>query len=199
MFTGIVEEVGTVGEIIPDGAAIRFRFRASEVIKALKQGESVACNGVCLTAEAVFLDGFTATAVPETLSKTCLGELRLGHGVNLESAVKAGAPLGGHMVQGHVDGVAEVIGFSDLSAGAGKEMTIRIPENFSRYCISKGSITLHGVSLTIAAIEGNVLRFALVPHTLEHTNLSKMTVGAKLNFEVDLIGKYVEKMMAHGV
>jgi riboflavin synthase len=195
MFTGIVEEVGVIREKIPAGPALRFRLTAPGVARGLKPGDSVACNGVCLTAEEVFPDGFTATAVPETLRRTTLGSARQGDAVNLEGALKAGSPMGGHIVQGHVDGVGEVSGWRDLPGGGGKELTIRIPHDFTRYCVEKGSLALHGVSLTIAGIEADGLRIALVPHTLSHTNLGGMHPGAALNFEVDLVGKYVEKLL----
>lgn len=195
MFTGIVEEVGVIREKIPVGPALRFRLTAPGVAQGLKPGDSVSCNGVCLTAETIFPDGFTATAVPETLQCSTLGSIALGDAVNLESALKAGSPMGGHIVQGHVDGVGEAVSWKDLPDGSGRELTIRVPEAFTRYCVVKGSLALHGVSLTIAGIEGDRIRIALVPHTLSHTNLGRMKAGDKLNFEVDLVGKYVEKLL----
>jgi riboflavin synthase len=195
MFTGIVEEVGVIREKIPVGPALRFRFSAPGVAQGLKPGDSVSCNGVCLTAEGIFPDGFTATAVPETLQCSTLGLIANGDAVNLESALKAGSPMGGHIVQGHVDGVAEAAAWKDLPDGSGRELTIRVPETFTRYCVEKGSLALHGVSLTIAGIDGDRIRIALVPHTLSHTNLGRMKAGDKLNFEVDLVGKYVEKLL----
>jgi riboflavin synthase len=199
MFTGIVLEVGTLREKIPSGPALRFRFEAPSTAVGLQSGDSVSCNGVCLTAEDVTREGFTATAVPETLSRTALGELRLGDSVNLEPALKAGTPLGGHFVQGHVDGTAEVVDLSGLPGGGGGELRVRIPGAFARYCVEKGSFALHGVSLTIASIENDLLRFALVPHTLSHTNLNAAKPGSRLNFEVDMLGKYVEKLLASGL
>lgn len=195
MFTGIVEEVGVIREKIPVGPALRFRLMAPGVAQGLKPGDSVSCNGVCLTAETIFPDGFTATAVPETLQRSTLGSIANGDAVNLESALKAGSPMGGHIVQGHVDGVAEVAAWKELPDGSGRELTIRVPEAFTRYCVEKGSLSLHGVSLTIAGIDGDRIRIALVPHTLSHTNLGLMKAGDKLNFEVDLVGKYVEKLL----
>ena len=197
MFTGIVEEVGVVREKIPTGPAIRFRISAPKLGHRLKPGDSIACNGVCLTAEEVFPDGFTASAVPETLARTTLGELEKGHILNLEAALSAGSPMGGHIVQGHVDGVAEVLKNRELPAGAGKELHVRIPSEFSRYCVEKGSLTLQGVSLTIAAVAEDVLSFAIVPHTLTHTTLANSIPGKRLNFEVDLVGKYVEKLLGY--
>ncbi len=206
MFTGIVEEVGVIREKTPAGGAIRFRVGAPGIAKTLKVGDSVACDGVCLTAETVLPDGFTAAAVPETLSRTCLGSALPGDRLNLEAALKAGSPLGGHIVQGHIDGVAEVSAWRLLQGSdgkdAGKELTVRIPADYARYCVEKGSFTLHGVSLTIAAKAEAELRFALVPHTLSATNLASKSPGDKLNFEVDILGKYVESLLGnrgHGV
>jgi riboflavin synthase len=195
MFTGIIQEVGGLREKIPQGPALRFRFSAPKTAVGLNPGDSVACNGVCLTAEEVAAEGFIATAVPETLQRSALGDLRVGDPINLEPALKAGTPLGGHFVQGHVDGVAEVVALKELSGGGGRELRVRIPAGFERYCIEKGSFALHGVSLTIASLESGELRFALVPHTLAHTNLRTVGAGARLNFEVDLLGKYVEKLL----
>jgi riboflavin synthase len=197
MFTGIVEEVGVIRDKMPVGPALRFRITAPKTATGLKPGDSVACNGVCLTAEEIFPDGFTATAVPETLDRTALGAAAKGDGLNLEAALKAGAPMGGHIVQGHIDGVGRVAAWKDLPDGSGRELTIRIPEAFTRYCVEKGSIALHGVSLTIASIDGDAIRIALVPHTLSHTNLGRMQVGAQINFEVDVVGKYVEKLLGY--
>ena len=197
MFTGIIEEVGQVQEKNPAGSAYRFRFLAPKVSQGLRIGDSVSCNGVCLTAEEVFSDGFSATAVPETLSRTSLGQVEVGHRINLEAALKAGAPMGGHIVQGHVDGIAAVISVKELDKGAGWELTIRLPDEFSRYCIEKGSFTLQGISLTVASVNEYDLRFAIVPHTMTHTNLNQVKVGEKLNFEVDLVGKYVEKLLGY--
>ena len=199
MFTGIVEEVGVIRERIPAGAATRFRISAPGIAKTLKVGDSVACDGVCLTAESVSPDGFTATAVPETLSRTCLDAAKSGDSLNLEGALKAGSPMGGHIVQGHIDGTAEVSAWKALQGSdgrdAGKELSIRIPADFSRYCVEKGSFALHGVSLTIASKLGNELRFALVPHTLSATNLGAKAAGDRVNFEVDILGKYVESLL----
>jgi riboflavin synthase len=199
MFTGIVEEVGGIGERIAQGAAIRFRIRAPKIAGSLKIGDSVACDGVCLTAETVSPEGFTATAVPETLARTTLSAARAGDRLNLEAALKAGSPMGGHIVQGHVDGQAEVVAWKSLQGSdgrdAGRELTVRIPSAFERYCVEKGSFALHGVSLTIAAKLGDTLRFALVPHTLSATNLGDKAPGDRLNFEVDILGKYVESLL----
>lgn len=197
MFTGIVQEVGVLRDKTAKGPAIQFRFQAPRIAARLKSGDSVACNGVCLTAEDVLADGFTATAVPETLSRTALGDLVNGDGINMEPALAAGDPLGGHFMQGHVDSVAEVAAVKSLPGGGGKELTVRVPSEYLRYCVEKGSFGLHGVSLTIAGLEGEHLRFALVPHTLAHTTLDKAVPGTRLNFEVDMLGKYVARILEY--
>jgi riboflavin synthase len=199
MFTGIVQEVGVLQDRSAAGSAVRFRIRGARVAAGLKPGDSVACNGVCLTAEEVFADGFAATAVPETLGCTTLGDLAPGDGINLEPALSVGAPLGGHFLQGHVDGLAEVTEVKTLPGEGGKELTVRLPSAFLRYCVAKGSIGLHGVSLTIAALADDRVRFALVPHTLSHTTLDKARPGHRLNFEVDMLGKYVERLLSMGL
>lgn len=202
MFTGIVQEVGVLRARISAGPAIRLQVQAPRIAAGLKPGDSVACSGTCLTAEEILPDGFTATAVPETLSRTTLGSLREGERLNLEPALTAGTPLGGHFMQGHVDGVAEVTDVRVLGGDGGKDLEVRLPPGFLRYCVEKGSFGLHGVSLTIAGIRGDRLRFALVPHTLAHTTLDQAAPGTRLNFEVDLLGKYVERLLesrGHGV
>lgn len=199
MFTGIVQEVGILTDRTSEGPSVRFRIQGPRVAAGLKVGDSVACNGVCLTAEEVFADGFAATAVPETLGCTALGDLVPGDGINLEPALPAGAPIGGHFVQGHVDGIAVVGEVKTLPGAGGKELTVRLPSGFLKYCVAKGSFGLHGVSLTIASLAGDSLRFALVPHTLSHTNLDRAAPGHRLNFEVDMLGKYVERLLSPGL
>lgn len=201
MFTGIVQEVGVLKDKDRSsaGPALRLRIQGPRIAAGLKVGDSVSCNGVCLTAEEVFPDGFSATAVPETLSCTTLGDLVPGDGINLEPALAVGAPLGGHFMQGHVDGIAEVAEVKALPGDGGKELTVRLPAGFLKYCVAKGSFGLHGVSLTIASLDGDRIRFALVPHTLSHTTLDKAAPGHRLNFEVDMLGKYVERLLSRGL
>jgi riboflavin synthase len=197
MFTGIVQELGEIRERLPAGKAIRFSFQAPMLSGKLKVGDSVACDGVCLTVEQNESSGFSVCAVPETLVKTTLGGLKAGDIVNLESALTTQDPLGGHFVLGHVDGVCEIISVKTLASGEGCEITVRLPEEFLPYCVYKGSLALSGVSLTIAAIEGDSLRFALIPHTLNATNLGRrVKLGTRLNFEVDILSKYVERQLA---
>jgi len=141
---------------------------------------------------------FSVCAVPETLSKTTLSDWKVGRKVNLESALTLQTPLGGHFVMGHVDDVCDVVAASDLPNGEGCELTVRLPEEFLRYCVYKGSLTLSGVSLTIAAVDGDLLRFALIPHTLQETTFASLKAGDRLNFEVDMLAKYVERQLATG-
>ncbi len=195
MFTGIVQELGEIRESLPAGEAIRFSFKAPLLAAQLKIGDSVACDGACLTVEQSGSGEFSVCAVPETLSKTALGNWNAGTRVNLEPALTPQTPMGGHFMLGHVDGVCEVTQIKNLAAGEGREISVRLPEEFLRYCVYKGSLTLSGISLTIASVEADVLRFAIIPHTLEVTNLGSVKSGALLNFEVDILAKYVERQL----
>ena len=195
MFTGIVTELGEILERVPVGKGVRFKIKAPKLSKALKVGDSVACDGVCLTVEKSTASGFSVCAVPETLSKTTLGFWKTGNGVNLESALTAAIPMGGHFVLGHVDGVCEVTAIRSFG-NEGREISVRMPKEFLSYCVYKGSLCLSGISLTIASVDKDILRFAIIPHTLEITNLGKAKVGTKLNFEVDILAKYVERQLA---
>jgi len=189
MFTGIIEEVGT---IVCPGPRLRVQCRG--VLEDTKEGASIAVNGVCLTALQIESDSFTCDLSPETLSRTNLGALRQGSPVNLERAAALGDRLSGHIVQGHVDGTAEFLALAPLPDG-NWWLTIRIPADLERYVIAKGSIVLDGVSLTVASIQGPVVGFAIIPHTHANTILHSYQPGAAINVEVDLIGKYVEKLM----
>jgi riboflavin synthase len=185
MFTGLVREVGTVASF-EDG-----RLRVESSIAAAI-GDSVAIDGVCLTV----VDGDRKTlafdAVPETLRRTTLGRLQAGARVNLEPALRAGEALGGHYVQGHVDGVGTIR--SVEPEGDGKRVWIDAPEEILRYCVEKGSIAVDGVSLTIADLDADGFAVALVPHTLEVTTLGVATAGDEVNLETDVLAKYVEKL-----
>ncbi|HLU69819.1 MAG TPA: riboflavin synthase [Fibrobacteria bacterium] len=195
MFTGIVQEIGTIRGRVPAGNAVRFVFDAPRLAPSLAVGDSVACEGVCLTVETLVPGGFTACAVPETLGKTTLKDWGAGGAVNLEGALTAATPLGGHFVLGHVDGTCEVTRVRELGDG-GRELDVKIPADFVACCVYKGSITLAGVSLTIAAVEGDRVRVALIPHTLDATTLKSAVPGGRLNFEVDIIAKHVERQLA---
>jgi riboflavin synthase len=194
MFTGIVQEVGMLRDRVAVGDALRLHIAGPGVASRLAVGDSVACEGVCLTVETLQPDGFTACAIPETLAKTTLGRWAVNEAINLETALTANAPMGGHFVLGHVDGVCEVVATKDLGDG-GRELTVRLPEEFIPFCVYKGSVTLAGVSLTIAAVEDDRVRVALIPHTLAVTTLGSRKVGDRLNFEVDILAKHVERQL----
>ena len=190
MFTGIIEEVGT---IVSPGSRMRIRCRL--VLDDIKDGASIAVNGVCLTAVDIQPDGFWCDLSPETLARTNLGALHEGSLVNLERPAAVGDRLSGHIVQGHVDGRAEFLALDPLPDG-NWWLKVRTPESLARYVIHKGSIALDGVSLTVASLDGNDIGIAIIPHTYENTVMRSYRPGAAINVEVDLIGKYVEKLIA---
>ncbi|GAB5536466.1 MAG: riboflavin synthase [Rubricoccaceae bacterium] len=190
MFTGIIEEVGRVEAVTPLEGGRRLRI-ASSFASALSVDESVAVNGVCLTVVAQDASAFDAIAIEETLSKTSLGELAEGSGVNLERAVPLGGRLDGHLVQGHVDATGEVASVETLADS--HVVHIRYPEAFARYLIPRGSIAIDGVSLTVARLDDlpGTFAVALIPHTWDHTTATTWTPGTRVNLEFDLVGKYV--------
>ena len=188
MFTGIVRELGRVEAVERADQGVRLRVQAPETAAGVSAGDSVSVNGVCLTVTESG-DGVLAfDAVPETLRRSTLGRLEEGGDVNVEPALEAGDPVGGHFVQGHVDGVGRVRRVSDegLEIEAGPEIL--------RYCVEKGSIAVEGVSLTIASLGDEAFTVALVPHTREVTTLGRVDEGDELNLEVDMLAKYVEKL-----
>jgi riboflavin synthase len=189
MFTGIIEEVGTVAS-----AGHRMRIECRLVLADVKEGASIAVNGVCLTAVDIQPDGFWCDLSPETLARTNLGALRPGSLVNLERPAAVGDRLSGHIVQGHVDSTAEFVALDPLPDG-NWWLKARIPNDLDRYLIHKGSITLDGVSLTIASLDPETVGVAIIPHTYENTIMRSYAPGTALNVEVDLIAKYVEKLM----
>src|SRR5581483_8197282 len=190
MFTGIVEEVGAV-----ESPGTRMQIRCQKVLEDLKPGGSIAVNGVCLTAVEIGPDGFWCDLSPETLARTNLGALRQGSEVNLERPAAVGDRLSGHIVQGHVDGTGEFMSLQPLPDG-NWWLTVRVPHELDRYVISKGSVTLDGISLTVASLEKDLLGVAIIPHTYQNTIIHAYAPGTKLNVEVDVIGKYVEKFVA---
>jgi riboflavin synthase len=192
MFTGIVRELGTVEgiEASPDGARLRIR---AELAAELREGDSVAVEGACLTATTVTPGGFEADVMNQTLGLTTLGGLEPGRRVNLELPLRAGEPLGGHIVQGHVDGVAEVLAIS--ADGISRRLRARVPDGLDRYLVEHGSVTVAGVSLTVAARRGAELEVALIPETLERTSLGAAREGDWLNVELDLVARYVERLL----
>jgi riboflavin synthase len=194
VFTGIVREIGVVVEAKDSGGgrAVVVSARASAARTGV--GDSVAVDGVCLTATAVNDGRISFHAVPETISRTTLGALRPDAHVNVEPALRAGEELGGHYVQGHVDGVGRVQ--SVEAEGEGLRVFVEAPEDVLRYCVEKGSITLDGVSLTVAELSEDAFAVALVPHTLEATTLSSLEPGRAVNLEADVLAKYVERLLA---
>ena len=173
-----------------------FRIEAPATASALSVGDSVSVDGCCLTATEVADGQFAVTAVPETISRTTLGGLATGDEVNLETATRAGEPLGGHYVQGHVDGVGQIESVEPEEEGA--RVRISAPPELLRYCVEKGSIAVGGVSLTISALDDGAFEVALVPHTLAETTLGRARRGDGVNLEVDILAKYVEKLVHPG-
>ena len=195
MFTGIIEEVGRVAGIEVHGEDRRITIEASDTPKELKTGNSVAVSGVCLTALDIKPGSFCADLAPETWVRTSFSRMKEGALVNLELPMKADGRFGGHIVQGHVDGVGKLIGFDRIPDSDSWWLHIEIPEELDRYVVYKGSISIEGISLTVARIEDRRCTIAIIPHTVEMTNLNSLRAGDAVNLETDLIAKYVEKMM----
>jgi riboflavin synthase len=189
MFTGIIEETGTVEAIAP-----RLRIRCAAVLSDAFEGSSIAVNGCCLTALSLTPGSFAADLAPETLRRTNLGDLAPGSLVNLERPLLPTARLSGHIVQGHVDGTGELLGLDPLGDG-NWWLRLRVPPELTRYLVFKGSIAIDGISLTIAALAGEELSVAILPHTYEHTNLRGRKPGDRLNIECDILAKHVEKLL----
>jgi len=188
LFTGIVEEVGWVSSLRRRREGLQIVVAAKVVSEALRPGDSLSVNGVCQTVEEVEKGQVSFTAVPETLRSTTLGKLRRGQRVNLERALALGSPLGGHIVQGHVDGVGRVVALK--SQGQERMLTVRLPRGLGRGVVPKGSIAIDGVSLTVASLRGDLVSVALVPYTLEHTTAGSYRPGTEVNVELDVLGKY---------
>jgi riboflavin synthase len=190
VFTGIVRELGRVESVEKTDDGVRLRVQGPETAAHVSAGDSVSVSGVCLTVVVAENGELAFDVVPETLRRSTLGRLAPGATVNLEPALQAGDPLGGHFVQGHVDGVARI---RDVTA---EGLEVEASPEILRYCVEKGSIALDGVSLTIATLNGDAFAVALVPHTKEVTTLGAVTPGDELNVEVDMLAKYVEKLTA---
>ena len=194
MFTGIVRERGRVVGIDGDGAGVRLRIAAPRTAgSGIALGDSVAISGVCLTVVALDGEELSFDAVPETLGRTVLGALEAGDEVNVEPALRAGEPLGGHVVQGHIDGLGGVR--SVEAEGDGKRIWIDAPAAVLRYCVEKGSIAVDGASLTVAALDEAGFAVALIPHTLAETTLGSLDPGDAVTLEVDVLAKYVERLL----
>jgi riboflavin synthase alpha subunit len=191
MFTGIVRERGRVVSADRNGAGVHLRIAATGAAQAAP-GDSISVSGCCLTVTAADDEALEFDAVPETIARTTLGALEPGLEVNLEPALRAGEPLGGHFVQGHVDGRGRVSALE--REGEGARLRLQLPADLQRYCVEKGSLAVDGVSLTIAALHDDGVEMALVPFTLEHTTLGSLAPGGEVNVEVDLLAKYAERL-----
>jgi riboflavin synthase len=193
VFTGIIRELGRVASLNGESAGIRLRVVAPVTASLTAAGDSVSVNGVCLTAVDVEGGVLAFDAVPETLRRSSLSRLTEGGSVNVEPAVRVGEPLGGHLVQGHVDGVGRVLQLEP--EGEGARLTVEAPQELLRYIVEKGSITVEGVSLTVAALAPDGFEIALVPHTLQATTLGSLAPDDEVNLEVDVLAKYVERLL----
>ena len=198
MFTGLIAELGRITAVEKGESSAVFTIAAPGLISQIALGDSVAVNGVCLTATSIAADSFTADVMVQTLAVTSLSQLSVGSPVNLELAALLNTRMGGHMVQGHVDGVATVVGLTPGEKWAQFEITV--PEKLAKYIVNQGSICLDGVSLTVGEINdsNNVVTVWLIPETLERTNLSTKKSGDLINIEVDVLAKYVERLLAKG-
>jgi riboflavin synthase len=195
LFTGIVEEVGRITRIEQRGENRRITITAKHTPKELGTGHSVAVSGVCLTALDIKSDSFCADLAPETWARTSFSRIQEGALVNLELPMKADGRFGGHIVQGHVDGVGKLINLQRIENSDNWWLHIEIPEDVEKYTVFKGSISIEGISLTVARLDHSRCTIAIIPHTVEMTNLNSLKSGDPVNLEADLIAKYVEKMM----
>ena len=195
MFTGIIEEVGRVAGIAKKNGNRRLTVSASQLTKDLKTGESIAVSGVCLTALDITSKSFAADLADETWKRTSLSRIKKGALVNLELPMRADGRFGGHIVQGHVDGTGKFLGLDRIRGANDYWLRIEIPPELARYVIFKGSLCIEGISLTVAKIEGTKVTVAIIPHTVQMTNLKSLKPGDPINLEVDMVAKYVEKMM----
>ncbi len=192
MFTGIITDIGTVRRI-KKGGDTRMEIVCHYDMSDVAQGASIACNGACLTVTEKTADSFWVSASQETLSKTTLGEWNVGTRINLERALKMGDELGGHIVSGHVDGLAEIL--SRKAVGDSVAFTIRAPKALAGFIATKGSVTLDGVSLTVNAVEGDNFTVNIIPHTLTHTTIGKAwQEGSQLHLEIDMLARYIARM-----
>ncbi len=195
MFTGIIEEVGRVTGIAKKDNNRRLTVSASHLVKDLKKGDSIAVSGVCLTAVEILPHSFGADLADETWNVTSFSRIKPGALVNLELPMRADGRFGGHIVQGHVDGVGKFVALNEIPDADNYWLRIEIPTELAGYVIFKGSLSIEGISLTVAKVEGTEVTVAVIPHTTEMTNLKSLKPGDPVNLEVDMIAKYVEKMM----
>ena len=199
MFTGLITELGEVLSVTRGESSAIFTIAAPKSVTGLAIGDSIAVNGVCLTATSITANSFTADVMVQTLNLTSLSELEVGSPVNLELAAQLDMRIGGHIVQGHVDGVAEVVALTPGEKWA--QLDITVPKELMKYVVAQGSISLDGVSLTVGSLDdaSNVVSLWLIPETLANTNLSAKRAGSKVNVEVDILAKYVERLLKKGV
>ena len=193
MFTGIIEEVGKVLSLVESGGKKRLTVSSTQLVRELKKGGSIAVSGVCLTAVDIKHDNFTADLAHETVARTSLSRLAPNAVVNLELPTRADGRLGGHIVQGHVDGVGEVR--SAVADGFARRVRVAVPDGLERYLVEHGSITMAGVSLTVAGLESDWFEVSLIPETLERTTLGGLQDGARVNLELDVVARYVERLL----
>ncbi len=195
MFSGIIEEIGVVLARKETGRSLRFTIGAKRILDDIAAGDSISVDGVCLTVEAVSKSDFTVYASPETISRTALVQKRKGGSVNLERALGADGRVGGHFVQGHIDGVGEVLHITRQADS--RRFAFRIPQPLLRYCVEKGSIAIDGISLTIASLSngGNAFVVAVIPYTYQNTTLGKLHIGDRVNVECDIFAKYAERFL----
>lgn len=193
MFTGLVEEVGTIASIAESGGNHRIIINAPSTAKELKEGNSVAVSGVCLTALNIKPESFCADLAAETWMRTSLSRITQGAQVNLELPLKADGRMGGHMVQGHVDGTARFVALEPIANADDFWLLLDIPEELEKYVVFKGSIAVEGISLTVAKLESLRLTIAIIPHTIKMTNLGSLKAGDPVNIETDIVAKYLEK------
>lgn len=194
MFTGIVEELGWVERLERRGEGAHLRIRCKKVLEGSREGSSIAVNGVCLTAVDLQPESFSADLAPETMRRSNLGTLRAGSRVNLERPLSMSDRLSGHIVQGHVDGIGELLKLEELGEG-NWWIDVRIPAELDRYLVFKGSIAIDGVSLTIAEVRGNVISVTIIPHTYENTTFGSRKPQESVNLECDMLAKHVEKLL----
>ena len=196
MFTGLIEEVGTVISVKNAKTSRKLTISSSALIKELKLGDSIAVSGVCLTAVCVDRTSFAADLAQETWNRTSFSRIKAGAQVNLELPMRANARLGGHIVQGHVDGTGKFLGLDPVPTGEDYWLRVELPQSLEKYVIAKGSLSVEGISLTVAKIEQREVTIAVIPHTAKATNLTSLRLGDPVNLEVDVIAKYVENMIA---
>ncbi len=197
MFTGLIEEVGIVKDTSNKGDNIRLSIAASKIMDDIDLGSSIAIDGTCLSVVKYSNKTFEVDVSEETVKKTTTGGFKTGRKINLERSIKIGSRLGGHFVTGHIDGIGEINKFDKSDAGA--YLGIKAPKDLIKYMVYKGSVAIDGISLTIANVNSDSITIALIPHTIEMTNLKEKSIGDKVNIECDIIGKYIERFVNYQV